>query len=77
MCQSNCQFQDYEGDCTREDNKGICPLYIEEQKLKFWEDFYNNTKCKDCMFTKQCDYLTDNCKDDFCQTIHTLLEERL
>ena len=79
MCQSNCIYENYEGDCTHEENGqvGACPLMIEEQRMRFFENFYNNEKCDRCLFTNQCEYLTNNCKDDICQTIHKYLEERL
>ena len=79
MCQSNCIFENYIGDCTHEERgqAGICPSMLEEQKAIFFENFYNNEKCDKCIFTIQCNYLVDNCKDDFCQTIHKFLEERL
>ena len=79
MCQSNCIYENYTGDCTHEESgqAGTCPLMIEEQKIIFFENFYNNEKCDRCLFTNQCNYLVDNCKDDICQTIHIFLEERL
>ena len=79
MCQSNCIYENYTGDCTHEENgqAGACPLMIEEQKINFFENFYNNEKCDRCLFTNQCNYLVDNYKDDHCQTILNFLVERL
>lgn len=79
MCQSNCIFENYIGDCTHEESgqAGACPLMIEEQKIFFFENFYNNQKCNNCIFENQCEYLANNYKDDICQTIHNFLEERL
>ena len=44
MCQSNCIFENYIGDCTHEERgqAETCPLMIEEQKIIFFENFYNN-----------------------------------
>ena len=37
MCQSNCIYENYTGDCTHEESgqAGACPLMIEEQKINF------------------------------------------
>ena len=79
MCQSGCSYENCWGDCTHEENRGLCPLYMKEQENKkvIWLNEHlveGQHKCIDCMFSQLCDVLTDNYKQDICQVIQEKFE---